>query len=685
MRGVVWWFIYSELVLSYISGSRSQSSTTTTISPPLSEAIIAYFHHQQYSKMVSLSSSPLQIKVAVVGTGILSSTATRSSSVQTTLKALEGILRLTDNNKQFQNVFSVDETSPTTSAAAVHRVYKYRYISDKAPALVQDEDEDNESSEMTTSILLGQTDTNSFFESLRDDTVVTFVVVPGIGGGSTSSSQHTYLSDNWETFDCALVVANPFNDDDHQHQRSIQYIQRLLVKTKKIPTMMLCHYDNTPTTAKSTESSDLGLEEGRRRIARLEEMVRMCNDSHTSTMKSHSTVIVPTTDPSMTIGMMSYESDDDDDDDDDTASHGDGCGVFEDNGSSGSMSVDSSEGNGDDFDYTSYKLGSKTTNELLSLSLCLLNKQAREQLMTFYVASARTMEGVQPYPIQVELRRLIGTADAQTKILLGKKESALKKLKAESFFPFVDTLRTICEKYQQVDSGTTFKEDVTTNFWLIYSDCEDGSFSRFEREMNPERLNFAVQQLQDYKTWIDNLHWKDEEEKVLSALNSLVRRQLNFILHKNSLWSFDDWYRKMNACGWTMKNLPHNQQNWSHISPNDWGTIIGSLLLASSDRYFYESFGREKIALERARYVSTDRCPSSHPDIDFMAKDGCPSLHHALDGTYENGRFRPEYRQTFDCVVRFDDVPENMSDPRHWGHIAYKHSSIVRSNRRGKM
>jgi hypothetical protein len=616
--------------------------------------------------VVSSSSSPcggLEIKVAVVGAAGTKATEGKATS----LKALDGLLR--SNHKSHSSVHTFqyvsDDKLTTTTTTHVH---------DLCGGLTSGQEEDYVT---TAKVLSSGNDSNGFFESFRSDTAVNFVVVPGLGGANiTTSREHSFLKEHWETFDCVLIVADPFNEDEKIHYRTIHFIQQLLTKRKKIPTMLLCHYEKTP---------GIGLEEGRKRIARLEEKVRSCNDSY-KTRSDHSTVA------SMTIGMMSYDSDkesDDDDDDDETACHG---SHSKNKNSTGSMSVESHHDD-DDSAYhlhndsellesqwrfkesgpTSYTFGDDDDN----------NASMTNSLIEFFVASARTMNGNEAYPIETRLRDLIGNAHAQTEILLVQKESSLKKLKAESFFPFVDQLRTVCGRYRHVDSNCAFKDDVTFHFWDIYLKCEDGAFSRFEREMNPERLAYPLDQLYDYKSWVQELDWKDEQQKVVLAVNGLVRRQLTFVLHKNSLWSFDEWYQKMNSCGWTMGKLLN--QDWDHISPSDWGTIINSLLLASSDRHFYESFGREKIALERARYISTERSHAVHSSAasakhpaTLLAADGCPTLDHALDGKYESGCFRPKYKQTFECVVRFD-VPEKLSDPSHWGHLAYKHSSLVRS------
>jgi len=269
---------------------------------------------------------------------------------------------------------------------------------------------------------------------------------------------------------------------------------------------------------------------------------------------------------------------------------------------------------------------------------------------------------------------MVGNEGDQTTLLKEQKTVALEQLEAVA--PFARDLRSICGRYRSLeDNPKSFVLACFDRFWKLYRDCEEKAFAKFEREMNPSRLALPMDQLFDFKAWVEDVGLVNEKIQIEEAARNLVKRQLLLILQKNSLWSFDDWYSTMNSNEW--KKVP-DQQDWCHVSPSDWSSVISSLLLASSDYHFYESFGQEKIVLERARFLSNDRLVMSKQDRQFTAADGCPSLEHSLDGGYEKGRFRPKYPQTFNCVVRFT-VPEKLSNKAHWGHIAWRYCNLVRS------
>lgn len=571
----------------------------------------------------------LEIKVAVVGAGAQSTASA---------KALAAIL-------------GEKVTSSIVDRIASHRVHSFRCLAEN-----KKDELDLPKGHSVTNLFLEENDPKCLVQSLRDDVALSFVHIPGIDDTGASPGQ-VYMTEQWETFDCIIVVADPFQGEEKHHAHTVKIVKTLLTKRKKMPAILLCHYQKT---------SGIGLEEGRKLIAAVEEKVRWYNESD-KIRSDRSTVA------SMTIGMMSYDSDKDDDEE--TACNEDkykeGAGV---------MDLDSDDDSAyHTDDGTEFETQWSSHNGQPAYAFGE-NDRMRTPLIEFFVASSRKMVGAQASAFQCRLQGLVGTADAQTQTLMVQKAVALDKLSTESYFPFVKQLQTVCERYQNVDVDMTLKETVTTFFWDIYLACEDGAFARFEREMNPSRLAFPLDQLCDYQLWIKKLDWKEEQDKIVAAVGDLVRRQLNFVLHKNSLWSFEEWYETMNACGWSKNKLP--TQDWNQISPSDWGTIISSLLLASSDRHFYETFGRERIALERARFLSTEWSgavqSSKGAQTSFNAADGCPSLDHCLDGKYENGRFRPKYKQTFDCVVRFE-VPEKLSESSHWGYAAWKHSGMVRS------
>lgn len=277
-----------------------------------------------------------------------------------------------------------------------------------------------------------------------------------------------------------------------------------------------------------------------------------------------------------------------------------------------------------------------------------------------------------------KVREIAGDIQSQTELLKGQRAAALARLDAIS--PFAKDLFTTYERFMHLDADDgEWKSSCVHKFWKLYHECEVHALSKFETEMDPSRLALPMEQLVEFNTWVTKLKMEEEIKNLETTSREFIKQQLTMVLHKNSLWSFDDWYNKMNTNQWKCISC----QDWLHVSPSDWNTIISSLLLTSSDCYFYESFGQEKILLERARFLSGDRLVKAKLAVvgglstQFSAADGCPSLEHSLDGSYEKGCFQPRYPTTFDCVVRFE-VPDKLSSKNHWGHVAWKYCNLMR-------
>ena len=99
--------------------------------------------------------------------------------------------------------------------------------------------------------------------------------------------------------------------------------------------------------------------------------------------------------------------------------------------------------------------------------------------------------------------------------------------------------------------------------------------------------------------------------------------------------------------------------NWTGMSPKDWSTVVGSILLLSSRKVFCDTFGQEII------------------DLDWMTQHANFSSNNSLEeyrdyeaGTYIDGVFSPNNKVRYDRVVQIK-VPESHSDPSHWGHLAW--------------
>ena len=528
---------------------------------------------------------------------------------------------------------------------------------------------------------------NDLSKELRDDASFVFVNTPYIEKSRTSLDGENYLSEQWVTFDRAIVVLDPMKENEAECLHALHVIQQLIKKKKKIPVVLLY---NRPGNIRTDEAVT-------RTIHNIEQEVRQFNEANTKQAGSYKPNIGSKSTIPIKIDILSYDSDEEEEEQTPEPSPiaNDSVDVEQ----SPSVAIDILSTSIKTANVFQFAAKSKLTlqyvelldnEELDEIGLTISTENQWHLLPDAAAKHAAIVEhltdckSAEEYFIDSDfdlitqkIQNLVGNHDDQTRLLKEQKVDAVKRL--EAITPFAKQLCFICDHYKCLeDDPTDLVSSCIDRFWNLYQVCEDNSFAKFERELNPVRLALPLDQLAEYKLWVEKIGLYGEKDRIKTTLRLLVKRQLQMILHKNSLWSFDEWYSKMNANEWKKVS----NQEWDHVSPSDWSTMISSILLASSDCYFYENFGREKIALERARFLSNDKLVTT--DIHskhfkkFSAADGCPSLEHSLDGGYDKGRFRPKYPQTFDCVVQFN-VPDKISNKSHWGYLSWRCCNIVRA------
>ena len=261
-------------------------------------------------------------------------------------------------------------------------------------------------------------------------------------------------------------------------------------------------------------------------------------------------------------------------------------------------------------------------------------------------------------------------------------------------------------------------------FWTLWQKCKDDAFELLEGHPASAALSTPMKLLIEYKKFMDDTNWPGNIPYE-DALHDFLRRQLRLIIQKRHEWSFEDWFSQEELKLKTKKKKAETltKLSWNSLSPHDWHSIISSVLLPSSDRKFWEAFGREKIELEKLQIISQPNLLFTYlPELELMKKfkqlevtstgsiyhnhnrissshtmninseistlpsprhlsqfKDCPGLEHALSGTYDTakGKFQPKYKQVYDMIVQID-IPESLSDPSHWGHIAWNYLKLIK-------
>jgi hypothetical protein len=128
--------------------------------------------------------------------------------------------------------------------------------------------------------------------------------------------------------------------------------------------------------------------------------------------------------------------------------------------------------------------------------------------------------------------------------------------------------------------------------------------------------------------------------------------------------------------------------NWEDLTPYDWKMLCSSFLLMSYSKTFCNSFGREKALVEN--YANTIVVVTSYCGLDLdqyfsqgPARDPSKVLNLDSDRVFpfetkdETSEQWPANHSLFP-VFRLP-VPATLTDPRHWGHLAWMYCEFVES------
>jgi hypothetical protein len=113
------------------------------------------------------------------------------------------------------------------------------------------------------------------------------------------------------------------------------------------------------------------------------------------------------------------------------------------------------------------------------------------------------------------------------------------------------------------------------------------------------------------------------------------------------------------------RNPGFEKVTWESLSQHDWFTIIRSILLLTYHKHFCKHFGREIVMLERIIYYG-NVAKASMDLVDTAA----------LAGSFSNGVFKPDEEIKYGLVIQIE-IPERLSNPKHWGHLAWKFCEFV--------
>jgi len=314
------------------------------------------------------------------------------------------------------------------------------------------------------------------------------------------------------------------------------------------------------------------------------------------------------------------------------------------------------------------------------------------------------------------IKYFIGGKDSQKTLLAKQIELEIKALSSRhvsaAFVPDDDgknpsplkntdvITERIHEVYKKCVAAGRSTDDLSNLFWGLYDYREETTFTMLRGSLeHPSVLETPFVELEKFYDLSSLLGWNEEKTKVKRRMKKFVYDLLTLVSSFADQWSFAEFYgnvrgikahdEKNSANGSRKRRKTLYKEAWvapdhvcvQSLSPRDLMLILGSLLLSSCELEFYSRFGRQKLALEQFQF----RILKEYAD-PLIYENGYESESEAGVYHYFQAILLQDGRECDDDVV-FGDVegaiykismPEDLSDPAHWGFIPWKYCSFCR-------
>jgi hypothetical protein len=503
---------------------------------------------------------------------------------------------------------------------------------------------------------------------MRKDTQLVLIDIPGMNEADSSKKYKEYVESKWETFDCVVLVMDAIQGVNTQEQvELLKFVKNNNTKLKRIPTIILGNkiddpedFDNhvlvNETREKATEIFGLACSK-----ELLKELLDIAKNFEYDKHNTKKAVFIPIS----AMNAFIYRK----------ASH---------------LTLDSFHEFDRDVmekigrDEVGRKWKKMTTEEKVNVIREAISDpdEYKERLagtnfdnfltiLTYFIGGHSAQHDLLNSQIDVALKMMMTSKKNRSS------SSSEKSSSSSSSSSIAESIHAIFKKSTII--GRVSIIDLKNTFWRVYKQCEDDTFEKVENEIEPKFLERPMMELEKYHRLAVTLKWDDELKIVLKRMQDLLRRLLTLVIRKRQTWSMSGFFKECNSYdkdedtnSW--KNPDKIQ--WTNLSPHDWITILFSIVLASKNIEFSQSFGRELRLIEESML---------HFRLHYEPKVILIDDEFPYELTSERQyKYTDAYRKMCDdtnikeAIVKLE-MPEDLSDPCHWGHIAWKYVHFSRS------
>ncbi|KAG7351279.1 small GTP-binding domain protein [Nitzschia inconspicua] len=519
---------------------------------------------------------------------------------------------------------------------------------------------------------------------MRHDTQLVLVDIPGINEADSSLKYKKYVEANWGTFDCVIVVMDAVQGVNNQEQVDLLSLVHENTKKKNIPTIILGNKVDDPEheaklelvhEARAKAIEIFGDSCSEQHLAKLNDLEEACNYSESII---NGAVFIPISAAYAflyrKVGGMSSDS-------------------------LKTLDQEILDGIGEQ------EIGPKKWARLSHQQKCDVVLEVICNPSEYEDSLKRTNF----HSFLAALRFFISGQAAQRKVLSEQITHALNELSPKNVGNLSDSLQEAYTRSKAIGQDTT---DLVGHFWRVYELAEKDGIKKLEEEVEPSGLHYCFVDLEKLYEISAGLGWPDQQTKTVQRMKDLLSLQLSFLHQEKEKWSFDQFWAgaaqsqirycqetycscygvgSTSGCGghysvtvngksvsyYCGEEIPlgtwssNCTMEWKNLSPQDWITILSSILLPSNEMEYYKEFGVEKVMAESQLFGLIEA-------YNLKAKGFHAYLSSSEEEYLEEAR-KSTMSEDAKAAIFKVEMPSNLDDPKHWGHLGYKYVCFRRS------
>lgn len=347
---------------------------------------------------------------------------------------------------------------------------------------------------------------------MHENTSLVFVDIPGLNEADTKMMYLDYIRDHWDSFDCVIIVMDAEKGASTQEEvKLLEFAKKMLATKKQLPIIILCNKVDDPDDA---SLMDL-VHELRKRAQkvfgvadRTEALEQMLTAFRQGQRVNADTSVFPIFIPISAGNAFAYRA-------------GANCS-FEKFQQLDSKLIDTI--GCDELGVAKWKPQSKANKYKIAFQAINDATQFQERLATtnfdtFLSALAYTLGG----------------SETQRDLLHQQTKVAVRHL---SDGPII--ANQLVSVYNTCQILNRYSGHLKAAFWNEFKERSEKAYEIFPTEINVSHFNPILDELIAYSDFVRQAEWNEEEEqKIVCAVETLVRSLIGSILERESVWKID--------------------------------------------------------------------------------------------------------------------------------------------------